>query len=528
MQTYWPRINAAISQNRGRLAIVGALVALTIGVRLWVGELLVDDSYITFRYAENIAAGRGFVYNVGERVLGTSTPAFTLLLALLDRIGIPPAHASYGIAAASDAILIIALVVLVSRLQGLKTGLWVAAWAAVSPALVVAAASGMETEFYTAMIACSFALFAADRRGSSVFVAAVIALTRPEGFLVLGSLLVVSIVRREFDWRAWVPGGAILSLWAIFSLAYFGSLVPNSVPAKLALHPPYSDPWHNALQVVLTFSQPLLFDYHTVLALAGSGDNTSGALAVWPAIPMTLLMLAGIVRLRTTRLAPVGVWLIAVVALFAIPNRYMFPWYGVPMLPFAFVLASVGALVVYSCVPGRWRQAVRTSAIGIAALTTTLLLIGASLSAHSTQNDLARREAMYACVGRMLDGVASPHLVVAAPEIGALGYEYHGYVLDLDGLVSPAVLRYYQPTTPAYHDSLVTPLDAVRETNPDAVVFFDSEFSGSDAPWFLQHYRRLAYFPQLHPYYGSLEVYARSDMSLALDTSMCPAPGFGE
>jgi len=37
----------------------------------------VDDAFITFRYAANIANGNGLVYNLGERVLGTSTPLFT-------------------------------------------------------------------------------------------------------------------------------------------------------------------------------------------------------------------------------------------------------------------------------------------------------------------------------------------------------------------------------------------------------------------------------------------------------------------
>jgi 4-amino-4-deoxy-L-arabinose transferase-like glycosyltransferase len=39
-----------------------------------------DDAYITLRYARNRAHGQGFVYNPGERVLGTTTPLYTLLL----------------------------------------------------------------------------------------------------------------------------------------------------------------------------------------------------------------------------------------------------------------------------------------------------------------------------------------------------------------------------------------------------------------------------------------------------------------
>ena len=42
-----------------------------------------DDTYIKYRYAANIATGHGFVYNIGERVLGTTLPLFTLLLAAM-------------------------------------------------------------------------------------------------------------------------------------------------------------------------------------------------------------------------------------------------------------------------------------------------------------------------------------------------------------------------------------------------------------------------------------------------------------
>src|ERR1700687_1320479 len=42
---------------------------------------LFDDAYITFRYAANLARGFGLVFNPGERVLGTTSPLFTFILA---------------------------------------------------------------------------------------------------------------------------------------------------------------------------------------------------------------------------------------------------------------------------------------------------------------------------------------------------------------------------------------------------------------------------------------------------------------
>ena len=48
--------------------------------RLIPGPRKIDDAYITYRYARNILAGNGFVYNPAEHVLGTITPFYTILL----------------------------------------------------------------------------------------------------------------------------------------------------------------------------------------------------------------------------------------------------------------------------------------------------------------------------------------------------------------------------------------------------------------------------------------------------------------
>ena len=72
-----------IESKRAEWLLVGALVALAVLARLVPGQRIVDDAYITFRYARNIADGLGFVYNPGQPVLGTTTPLYTMLLAAL-------------------------------------------------------------------------------------------------------------------------------------------------------------------------------------------------------------------------------------------------------------------------------------------------------------------------------------------------------------------------------------------------------------------------------------------------------------
>src|SRR5262249_18869762 len=61
-----------------------------------------DDALVTFRYAENLVQGKGFVYNDGERVLGTTAPLFGLVVALFLLPGISPFVTAFLINTACD------------------------------------------------------------------------------------------------------------------------------------------------------------------------------------------------------------------------------------------------------------------------------------------------------------------------------------------------------------------------------------------------------------------------------------------
>ena len=65
------------------------IVYLSIGLALFAAvgvhflNFTPDDVFITLRYAENLAAGQGAVFNPGERVEGFSNPIFLVWLAAL-------------------------------------------------------------------------------------------------------------------------------------------------------------------------------------------------------------------------------------------------------------------------------------------------------------------------------------------------------------------------------------------------------------------------------------------------------------
>jgi len=65
------------------IALLIGVCFLAITARLLPGPRTIDDAFITFRYARNIVEGQGFVYNPGSQVLGTTTPLYTVLMAVI-------------------------------------------------------------------------------------------------------------------------------------------------------------------------------------------------------------------------------------------------------------------------------------------------------------------------------------------------------------------------------------------------------------------------------------------------------------
>ena len=89
----WPALNHAIfwgfpmhSDRHSRFCptvrICVLILILTPLAAACYHRVQVDDPYITYRYARNLAEGRGFIYNPDERVLGTTAPLYAMLLAL--------------------------------------------------------------------------------------------------------------------------------------------------------------------------------------------------------------------------------------------------------------------------------------------------------------------------------------------------------------------------------------------------------------------------------------------------------------
>ena len=390
------------------------MCACIVGARLWVGPHVVDDAYITFRYSENIASGAGFTYNPPDLVLGTSSPAYALLLTPLAAADVDLHTATLWMAAAADcATAIIGWHLLAAAgwpLAGVVFGILLAFW----PGYVTYSVSGLETSLYTLLISAVLLCAARGRAVAVGLLAGGAVLCRPDGALIAAAA--VLFIWRQHGIRPAVIAAAsattLLIPWTVFASIYFGSVVPGSVAAKaLVKLPPMES-----------------------LRLLG---NWFWRGPYWILTPAAVIGLA--IALKSERAEVfrwwTGWWL-AYAAVFVITGAFgPYSWYFVPLLPLYF--AGVGVFLEAGCgklpAPAPIRNVLPSAVLVmlVAAGASRLPPLRNTLDVWETQ-----REELYRQIAQRLEPRTC---VVAATEIGTLGYFYPGPVLDLVGLVSPGV-----------------------------------------------------------------------------------------
>jgi hypothetical protein len=234
-------------------AALAALLVLGLA-RAWQLAWVCDDSFISLRYAENLVAGYGLVYNPGERVEGYSNLLWTLLLAALLRAGVDPIRAGElpGIAAYAGLALLLAHESWRrARAPGRAFLPLAASLVLVCDDFQVWATGGLETSLF-ALLAAAGLLATRDSPGSPArpwlagCLLALAVLTRPDGLLFavagVASWWVpldrcAPVERRRGALATALPAAAVVALLVPWKLAYYGELLPTSFYAKSAARP---------------------------------------------------------------------------------------------------------------------------------------------------------------------------------------------------------------------------------------------------------------------------------------------------
>lgn len=379
-----------------------------------------DDALITFRYAENIIAGHGFVYNIGERILGTTTPLFTFLISLLMLFKLTAHNAALLISLVCSGLTSIILYRFAQRLRFGKFS-WLPLLVYILwPRSIVADTSGMETALFSLLIIAAFYFQFRKMQIYSLALATLATLTRPEGALLLALLFAVNCYedRRNIGAYFIIPLSMLIP-WLAFSYFYFGSIVPGSITGKLALYSyietrsaleklVYLLGWHNPLGWLLSLAA--LFGCWWLLA-----KQNFGKLAI--------------------------IWLFLMIAFFTFSKTALFFWYPVPIYPVYLLLAAAALPLLWDKlkIDASYK---RLFSIGLPLLISIALIFYGYRQLGYYQEYENYLTEVHQAIGLYLKDKAEPDAVVAARYIGNTGYYSNLYILDRDGLVTPSAAAY--------------------------------------------------------------------------------------
>lgn len=425
---------------RTRAWIAYALPALCVwALGAWSLRWTCDDAFISFRYAANLVAGHGLVYNVGEwpPVEGYSNLLWTLAAAAAIALGLDPALAANVLAATSGA----ALVLLVTRfavvrfgLSGPRAGL-AALFLAALPVVACWSTSGLET-MTTAL--CVFLVYERLASGPCVrgwqagCAAAAAALLRADGAgFALAALGVAWLdLHARPEARVAIVRAGMLLLAAVcaqlaFRLAWHGDWIPNTARVKAGL---------------------------SGLRLERGAKYAAAMLVVMPGLGMAPLL--ALVATRGSAKCPRRVAL-AATALAVTVVLYAL-WTGGDFLPFGRFLAPLAPFAALACAallarPARWAPPAALLLV-VSAPLATFGIQALPQALHFRWNEeraiperqmwanARERAAQWRLVGRALKSRYAGSSIVLGG-IGAIGYESGLVVHDLFGLVSPEVAR---------------------------------------------------------------------------------------
>ncbi|HEX9794700.1 MAG TPA: hypothetical protein VGC54_12025 [Planctomycetota bacterium] len=253
VKNYAEPVPAAVdptSDGPARWLVAACMVGLVLHAVRYL-DVVQEEAYLYFRYAENFARGAGLVFNAGEHVEGHSSTLWALLLGLIGKTGlaIPEAARWLGMLFAA-----LALVPLwrIARFFGARPFAAVLAPAllVVSPAYALAASSGLETGLFLCLLFAAAAAYLCELQDAqfrpwwSAIWLVLLALARPEGVWI-GALFFVHaglhLVFFDKTWSlkyqhlirlaAWALAGGLLLL---LRANYYGSFVAQVQTMRFA------------------------------------------------------------------------------------------------------------------------------------------------------------------------------------------------------------------------------------------------------------------------------------------------------
>lgn len=215
-----------------------ALVVYVAAMYVRLGVEIADDGAFFLRYADNMAKGQFWVWNLGEApIWGASAPLYPLLLAVPIALG-APSVAALVVTSIGLASLALAGVATLLLLQfGFVAAFAFLVMSGLDTGMMYFSGSGMETPLTFALLALGVAGVLCHRLTWTIGLCAGLLMVNKLDLVPAGGLLLLAVWLRDrrFPFRSTVVAGLIAAAWYGFAWVYFGYPVPNSFLTK-SLH----------------------------------------------------------------------------------------------------------------------------------------------------------------------------------------------------------------------------------------------------------------------------------------------------
>lgn len=259
------RVDQALSASVWLRILAGLLIALVPAFSVYQIAWLSDDGFISLRYASNILAGHGPVFNVGDQVQGYTHPLWLPILTFGLYIAGDPfyAVAALGVlltfaALTSAGYAIMALSA--NKVHGVLVALLLAALLVSSETWRAFQTSGLENGLINLWVVLLVWLVYARPNGAHLLLAGLISLmwlTRPDLAPLLIPLAVVCL------YQAWLAKQLPLALagflpalaWLAFAQLYYGDFLPNTANAKVGVFETWWDGARQGIRYVQDWIQ---------------------------------------------------------------------------------------------------------------------------------------------------------------------------------------------------------------------------------------------------------------------------------
>jgi arabinofuranosyltransferase len=475
---------------RGRtLAVAAPVAALALAIGffllrtrqlagvLGVEAFPLDDSWIHMQFARNLAEGRGFSYNPGVPVSGSTAPLWTLALgATFAALGNHPGLAkALGIAATLGSAWLAGRLALIWAGRH-DVALLASVLVALAGPMVWGALSGMEVPLAAVLVTAALVLHAHGRPWRAGVALGLGALARPEAALLLPLFWVAGALtgRRALAWG--LPVAGFLAPWVAFNLLTTGTPLPATAAAKIE---------GGLVGFLAGVREPL----RTTLIGRPWEFETEWARWLWRVDALLpLLLLPGLWWLGRhvgrAALAPASVLVLHPLAM-ALLAPYRAPSfqegrYSIHLLPLALVVAIVPLTPLFSLSTlspgggeGRVRGMVNRARGRVGWIASAALLIGAvaALPSAATRYGWAIQniEAMQVHLGHWVARHTPPTARIGLNDVGAIAYISRREVVDVMGLVTPAII-------PFRRDGEMGVLRYLEHACPDYLIVFPAWF----------------------------------------------------